>query len=817
MQVAEQFDPGAVRGDSADTQCRACIRAVDEGLDGFASGLGPFTRLGDRQQQVDALVRCERLTQDVQAVGDQGLLQLLERRDQGVDAGVVRSPDQVEVQSPGRVENHRGELGALGRSLDPGSAPAFDQGLEIQQALVEAGVVDRRRDVADQGRVRPPLGDHAFGRIVGGVEIQVRHIADQPVGPAGFRQAGLLAGHEFQRAMGAEMQNGVGPEILTDPAVEGAEGVGRGKGPLEHQPHRIAFDAEGRLQADEDVSELGTQHEDRAAVGKGFARRRAPDRLDIRQPAFAQDMLIGRDADVDIAVGAVAARIALQQPVPQRVHRLGNLDGVALGGEADQGLVQAGPDRHLCGGSGGPCVGREVEQDGGDLAVGAGRAAQGDHLADAIGQGPGALGTGDHRLGVLAREGAAARTSGAGGVRAVRTAAEHHGCNAPVQFGDGDHHRGLQGKQALRAGAPLLERLELQGVCRDVGHVEPAQDLGGGGRVVVGGPADQREAGQVDHGVHRRAAVLHEQLVHRRAGVEAVGEGGDDAHAARFERVDDAVVVGRVSGQNIGAQDHQPYRAVPSVMGRQGLWRLGHAAGHLLPHARVIDADLGVFDRGRRLHGTAQGPPLAIGITVHQIADHRDHVLGRAGEPVLQRQEIGADVLGRARDEGEDPGQAAQHGHLLFTGDATGGLGVAAQLLEHGQRTLGRAVHAVRAHPGQLHDLGRRHHADHGVAGFVPGLECRQDHLDVVIDEQHRGDDDVARGDVGDAGVQRDGIAAPFRCGVQGDGQVRCGATKFRLGLGHGAGQMVVQGDDDDSHLWRRLAEGCGLSGCSAI
>ena len=49
-----------------------------------------------------------------------------------------------------------------------------------------------------------------LGRVVGRIEIQIGHVADQAVGPAIARHAGLLAGHEFQCAVGAEMQQRVG-------------------------------------------------------------------------------------------------------------------------------------------------------------------------------------------------------------------------------------------------------------------------------------------------------------------------------------------------------------------------------------------------------------------------------------------------------------------------------------------------------------------------------------------------------------------------------------------------------------------------------
>ena len=64
-------------------------------------------------------------------------------------------------------------------------APAVERGLEVEQAAIEAGVGDRRRQVADQRRGRAALGDRALGRVVGRVQVEVRQVADQPVRPAG--------------------------------------------------------------------------------------------------------------------------------------------------------------------------------------------------------------------------------------------------------------------------------------------------------------------------------------------------------------------------------------------------------------------------------------------------------------------------------------------------------------------------------------------------------------------------------------------------------------------------------------------------------
>ena len=55
---------------------------------------------------------------------------------------------------------------------------------------------------------------------------------------------------------------------------------------------------------------------------------------------------------------------------------------------------------------------------------------------------------------------------------------------------------------------------------------------------------------------------------------------------------------------------------------------------------------------------------LARGIAIDQRPDHRDDILFRSCQPVLQREEIGAHILRGAGDEAQDLGQAAQHLHL---------------------------------------------------------------------------------------------------------------------------------------------------------
>lgn len=81
--------------------------------------------------------------------------------------------------------------------------------------------------------------------------------------------------------MGAEVQYGMGAEVLAQPAVESGERMGRRKSLLEQQAHRVAFVPERRLDTDKHIAETLTQHEDAAAITLLLAWRRAPLGLDF--------------------------------------------------------------------------------------------------------------------------------------------------------------------------------------------------------------------------------------------------------------------------------------------------------------------------------------------------------------------------------------------------------------------------------------------------------------------------------------------------------------------------------------------------------
>jgi hypothetical protein len=125
------------------------------------------------------------------------------------------------------------------------------------------------------------------------------------------------------------------------------------------------------------------------------------------------------------------------------------------------------------------------------------------------------------------------RAALAGDAGRTGAAAEDDRTGGAVELGDGDHDGRLDRQQAALGTAPLVQRLELDRVGREVGHVQRRQHVLGRLGIVVGRAADQREAGERDHGVDDRPAVLHEEALDRRAGVQTGGEGRDHAQATR--------------------------------------------------------------------------------------------------------------------------------------------------------------------------------------------------------------------------------------------------------------------------------------------
>ena len=136
-----------------------------------------------------------------------------------------------------------------------------DKLTELLETLVQTSIFCRRGEVADCRGVATSLRDGGLGWIVGGVVIKIRKCADQRIGVAGFAHAHLLARHELQRTVGAEMQHSIGfPDFLEVGVVRGESMVRTCAAGIQ-QTHRVPLVAEGGLNADEHVAEVAAEHQ----------------------------------------------------------------------------------------------------------------------------------------------------------------------------------------------------------------------------------------------------------------------------------------------------------------------------------------------------------------------------------------------------------------------------------------------------------------------------------------------------------------------------------------------------------------------------
>ena len=291
-----------------------CAHPVDIRFD-------PKARGEDRTEHVDTMVGGHGLPDDVHAERDQGLLEFVQG---GADARHM----VLEIAVPGRLRHVQfercslgldqvGEFGTFVVSGGLGRTPALDRLLQVGQPAVQSCVRDRRGHVADQRGTRTTFGDRPFRWIVRGIQVEIGQFADQPLGPAGVRHAALLARHELEGTVRAEVQYRVRLEVFLQVTVEGGERVRRGEALLEKQAHRVAFVSERRLDAHEDVAEAGTQDEQGAAVGLLSSGGGAPVRLDLAQPTLAADVVVGRDARMYVGIRAVAAGIPDEDALAQ--------------------------------------------------------------------------------------------------------------------------------------------------------------------------------------------------------------------------------------------------------------------------------------------------------------------------------------------------------------------------------------------------------------------------------------------------------------------------------------------------------------------
>ena len=135
-------------------------------------------------------------------------------------------------------------------------------------------------EMVDDDGVTAALGLSALARVVDDERVKVGQVRQAHLGQTRARKPNSLARRPLQRAMLAEMRDGVGSESVPQPAVE-CHVVMRG--------HKIGTVVDGdgvlaesarRLYANEHVTQSQTRHEQVAVVDVRAARRLAPVSLD---------------------------------------------------------------------------------------------------------------------------------------------------------------------------------------------------------------------------------------------------------------------------------------------------------------------------------------------------------------------------------------------------------------------------------------------------------------------------------------------------------------------------------------------------------
>ncbi|MCU0620799.1 MAG: hypothetical protein MUC69_04770 [Gemmatimonadales bacterium] len=582
--------------------------------------------------------------------------------------------------------------------------------------------------------------------------------------------------------MGAEVQQHVDPFVLAQPAIERREGVRRREAALEEEAHRVALVAHRGLHRHQHVPEARPEHQQPAAIRLLPPRRRPPLRLELGEVRVAAHVIVDRQPGHHVRGRPELLGVAARDALPQRVDAVGHLHLVARGRHRAQQVEQRLEDAQVRRRAGVAGVGREVEQHDPDAPLGARRAAQRHQACHAARQALGAVGDGR----VPRRRAARALAS-----------AEHHRGGGTVEFRDRHHQRRLDRREATRVVGPVGHGLELEARRREVRHVELRQRLARALRVVEGGTAHQREAGERHQRVDGGAPVgVGEVALDGGAGVEAGREGRDHRESPGLERADHRVVVGPIAAQQVGAHQHHAH-AAGGATGRQGIEPLGQPAPR---QVGVVEAGLGVRGGRFRLHH-AGGEVLRVPVQQHAHQVHQ--VLVRAGQPVLQREVVAAHVLRRPRDEAQQLRDAAQLPHLRLAAPLAGLAAAQPPQDAHGRpgprRRRARPAHLEAPQARAAHHFGRRHDAHHRARGIAPRLERGEDCRDLLLGEEVRRDHDVGAGDVGACLRHRGGILRPGRGDVQLERQPRHLAREPLPRRREGGGAMRVERQQDDA------------------
>ena len=130
-------------------------------------------------------------------------------------------------------------------------------------------------------RVGAPLGLGALAGVVDHEGVEERDVAERDVGVAAGDSAERLARQPLERAVLAQVDDGVGAPALVEPAVEGQVVVGgRQVGRVVDGDGVVAV-APRRLDGDEHVAEVEAAEHERAVVDPLAPGRRSPLPVDL--------------------------------------------------------------------------------------------------------------------------------------------------------------------------------------------------------------------------------------------------------------------------------------------------------------------------------------------------------------------------------------------------------------------------------------------------------------------------------------------------------------------------------------------------------
>ena len=97
--------------------------------------------------------------------------------------------------------------------------------------------------------------------------------------------------------------------------------MGRCEALFKQKPHRVAFITKAWLHADKDIAEALAEHMDRRAVRLHAAGGRAPLRFNRSEMGFTTNVIINRNARMNIGERAIITGIAVQNAVAQGINR----------------------------------------------------------------------------------------------------------------------------------------------------------------------------------------------------------------------------------------------------------------------------------------------------------------------------------------------------------------------------------------------------------------------------------------------------------------------------------------------------------------